>query len=148
MFYAMGIFTSSWNYDQHTKGYDCGTSSFSEHASDAADIPIMMACKKGLFKYDSINFYEERIRDMSLSKCIFCSFLSSDMKKRVPFVLRALLLKRIEFVGHFSNFSEAGRKLSFMSSQRRSMLSIYNHFEISGTWRKTLLQKSEYKLFR
>ena len=26
--------------------------------------------------------------------------------------------------------------------------SIYNHFEISGTWRKTLLQKSEYKLFR
>ena len=29
-----------------------------------------------------------------------------------------------------------------------STLLKYNHFEISGTWRKTLLQKSEYKLLR
>ena len=28
------------------------------------------------------------------------------------------------------------------------LLPFYKHFEISGTWRKTLLQKSEYKLFR
>ena len=28
-----------------------------------------------------------------------------------------------------------------------SMKDEYNHFEISGIWRKTLLQKSEYKLF-